>query len=179
LLPQLTDLLYALTKSQELLVHKLQSLRLEHDEHLSGNESPHSETSPDAVRRGLTLVQLTRPATSDDGDASTTREIEEAARLAAMRLGPTQFDSDDHVAAGSAQTVDTWSTVDAATQRRPETEAFVPPRYPVDAAAPTDAAIPRAEKPGAPTDEATERNYNFFDELDLKLNNLETDPGER
>jgi hypothetical protein len=195
LLPQLTDVLYALTDSQELLLGKLRSVRLEHrcGEHSSIDESQDTEAVPETVRRGPALVPLTTAETVDDRDASPTREIGDADRPIPIWLGPTESNATRDATTGfapdavnAANAANAANASDIAAPSPVVTQpVVVAQNHHMDAAASTQSAIPSvdssAEHPEAPADEPSDRNYNFFDELDAKLTSLsnpESNPGD-
>jgi len=183
LLPQLTDVLYALADSHELLLRKLQSVRLEHigGEHLSIEETPGAYRLADAERRGPALVEVTVAPTTDANHASPTDEIEETARPTPTWLGSTEFDSSHGVTPGSVT-----GHTDTSVPSGSVTQADVlVPSHERDAAAATSQAPIPADPSTAHSDppaaEPAERNYNFFDDLDVRLTSLtnpESESGE-
>ena len=183
LLPQLTDVLYALTDSHELLWRKLQSVRLEHmgGDQLSIEESRRAQALADAELREPALVETTIDATTDANCASPSDEIEETTQLTPTWLGPTEFDSSSGVTAGPVT-----GQSDTSMPSGSVTEANVLlPSHERDAAAtspapiPTDPSTAHSDPPAA---EPAERNYNFFDDLDVRLTSLkdpESESGEQ
>ncbi len=182
LLPQLTEVLYALSDSHELLLRKLQSVRLEHmgGDHLSIEESPRAQALADAEQRGPALVEMTIDATTDASRASPSDEIGETTQLTPTWLGPTEFDSSSGVTAESVT-----GQIDTSVPPGSVTEADVlVPSHERDAAATSQAPIPTEPSTAhsdPPAAEPTQRNYNFFDDLDVRLTSLtnpESESGE-
>ena len=183
LLPHLTDVLHALTDSQELLLRKLQSARLKqrHGDHSSIDESQYSRAVADAARRKPTFVQLTVTAATSDGHTAN-HVLEETGQPIPTWSGPTEFDATHGATPESApDLVDTLSKADTTTPSSSAEEPLVAPSHHVEPA-PTRTSLPNAEHSDAEANEPADRNYNFFDELDVKLTSLrnpESDSRER
>ena len=155
LLPQLTDVLHALADSHELLLSTLRSLRLENEALLhwaDEHETPHAEFLDVVDRRSSVVVEsLTAPA-SNAHEAVHLPEVNSADLMHANR--PAFVDT----AAASALPVfdevrlDEFETMHPPAPLRPDA-AHVVNGEPVDA-------------------ESSNRNYNYFDELDARLAHL-------
>jgi len=177
LLPQLTDMLYALTDSHELLLLKLQTVRLEHigGGHLAIEESQRAQTLAIAEPRPPALVEMKVDATNDADRTSAIDEIE-----VSTEPTPIWFDSSSAVTTGSALS---HSSTSAPSRSVTEAEVAIPSHDIIAATSiqtpiPTDPSVGHS---GSPAAESADRNYNFFDELDLRLTSLanpESESGE-
>jgi len=158
LLPQLTDVLYALTDSHRLLLFKLRSVHLEHeavppwaDEH----ETPHAEFLDVVDRRPSAVVE---PLTV-------------TASLAHEAVHLPQFEEADLVRADRPMHVD---TVAAATQPADE-EVHLGEIESMHRPTPTRLDFPHTQGTEPLDSESSNRNYNYFDELDARLAHLGND----
>ncbi len=171
LLPQLIDVLNALTEGQELLSRKVRDARVERS-YQSGTlaeRSEHSEPSDSDARRASTVTGTNasigiRPDRTSD-------EMHSGA------WGPTSGDdsgnasSPDQSTSVSAAPVS--ATVPAASPSIPPPPIVTDPGLPDDLSSespPADAL--NSAQPGDTTSEPLNRDYNFFDELDARLADL-------
>ena len=180
LLPQLTEVLHALCESHELLLLKLQSVRLEHISVVaSGTEEfPHTRFLA-FVDPGPSAVD-TKTRTADDVHRALPIDVIELSTepSSTMLIGPATdanpYDADASVISHVETSVPLRaSTGVVATDR--ELDAMSPPQ------APTECERPLAVRADPAGVEPADRNYNFFDELDTKLThrkNPESDSGE-
>ena len=166
LLPQLTDVLHALADSQELLLCKLRSVRLEREVAVGWDvdlEEPHPEFLEVVDQRPSAVVEPL-PAT-----ASLVRKVTPVLEI----------EGTDAVNAHGAGLVVTapgrapLARDDAPPEEMEDvhTPASAPPQgvHSVLGAQPSDTDSLRAE------DEAANRNYNYFDDLDARLAHLGDD----
>lgn len=167
LLPQLTDLLRALTDSQELLLTRVRSVR-----QLSAMplvvENPKVEfLQPVDLRLPAAVAPTT---TKDEHRAHPLNEIESS--TGPRWLTPSEPDVNPSVAATTTSQI-TWqespvptcATTGASTSAL-ETNLALPAQAP---APPESRLISHADTTDA---DSVNRNYNFFDELDAKLARL-------
>jgi len=174
LLPQLTDLLHALTESHELLLSKVQSVRLGHMNvvHSASSDSPYSPFLAFVDPRPSALVDTKTGTTVNAHRASPIEEIVEIKpSMEPSRLVPCGSDvSADFVAAGAQLTHPGTPGPSA------ESTYVVKLRHDMDAAIPVPTSTPESPvdvRPDPMGAESEDRNYNFFDELDAKLADLE------
>jgi len=174
LLPQLTDLLHALTESHELLLSKVQSVRLGHKNvvHSASSDSPHSPFLAFVDPRPSALVDTKTGTTVNAHRASPIEEIVEIKpSTQPSRRAPCGSDvSADFVAAGAQLTHPGTPGPSA------ESTYVVKLRHDMDAAIPVPTSTPESPvdvRPDPMGAESEDRNYNFFDELDAKLADLE------
>jgi hypothetical protein len=179
LIPQLTELLHALTDSQELLVHKLRTLQGQHRndsdkviEWALRTDAFHSESHG--------LVELRPPvllgAQTDDGSAQR-RATEDP------EIGRANGSTGLRYARGRHAVTDERALVELEEAIRTETDT------PKAAQSQGDVIVPRGDTNRAPAhvlrssesivdvhtespDASADRNYNFFDELDAKLTDV-------
>jgi hypothetical protein len=185
LLPQLTDVLYALTDSHELLLRKLQTVRLErvHGEPVTIETLRETQRLANAEQLDPALAEMAIATTTVVDDApqmDASHEVEQTPPPASTPLGRHEPDSGSGVSAVSALSDgETPMQSRSATETellRPSTETEVAsPSDDVDAdlsaraPMPTDPSIAGTDmSPG----ESGERNYNFFDDLDARLTSL-------
>lgn len=146
-LPQLTDVLYLLTDSQELLLLKIQGMRMEY----ARSTRSAAERTPSTVNATpSTKLEL---ISTDDNAAHAVREKPGPASPSSNVTGPvpvmTVLPLDD-------LTLSETTTAETATQ--------------ITAHAAVSDLVDSA--PSIPTDSAN-RSYNFFDDLDERLADLE------
>ena len=171
LLPQLTDVLHVLTDSHELLRLKLQSVRLEYT---------NTEVSPRAQSRDEVDP---RPAALGDPTTDTTSAVRQPFKIDEIEPGaaPGGSASSESDVRASFVAASTQSHMETPAQPLPPPEV-VTPRGDVDdvlhAELPTPGerplAAPADQSPADPTGaERANHNYNFFDELDARLGQLQ------
>lgn len=179
LLPQLTDLLHALAESHELLLSKVQTVRLGHIDvvHPASSDSPHGPFLGFVDPRPSALVDTKTSTTVHAHRASPIEEIvdikpsTEPTRLASC--GPDV--GADFVAEGAQLT--------HAGTPGPSVEStdVVTLRHDMDAGIPVSTSTPEPPvdvHPDPMGADPEDRNYNFFDELDAKLAHLDMpEPG--
>jgi hypothetical protein len=149
-LPQLTDVLYLLTDSQDLLLLKIQSMRMEYTR--SARSAP--ERAPSTVNATPSAERVS----TDDNDAHAVRSTPAPAspvsnvtnRLPVVTVLPLGDTTLPETTTAESRTAESRTRINA------HAEVFDP----VDSA------------PSIPTDSAN-RSYNFFDELDERLADLE------
>jgi hypothetical protein len=169
LLPQLTDVLHALTDSHELLLRKLQSVRLGHINvvPLVFEASPHAEFLDFASPPRPALINSKIDTTSDVHRALAIDAIDESTGLTSRVRS--ESDVSVGITAATAQ-----AHAETSVQLRPSAEAVTPcgdRGAAVLAQAPTPPEWPLAVH-AASTDSESARSYNFFDELDARLADL-------
>jgi hypothetical protein len=169
LLPQLTDVLHALTDSHELLLFKLQSVRLGHLNAvpLEIEAFPHAEFLDFVDTRQSALADTKTGATHDvhRNPADTIESSTEATGRPFIAS-----DVSPRFAAAAAQADPETSA------QPPATTEAVTPRVDIDAAvpaqAPTPPEWPLAVQSDSNGSESAKDSYNFFDELDARLADL-------
>jgi len=175
-LPQLTDLLRALTDSQELLLLRVRSVRHLSTVPLVVEEDPKLKPLQSVDLLLPAPVAATTATTKDEQRADPVDQIESS--TGAHRLTLSEPDMNSSLAATTTSQV-TYQETPVSTHAA--TEMFVSPRE-ADVALPTQA--PTAPESGSirhvdATDaNSVNRNYNFFDELDAKLARLEDQQSE-
>lgn len=173
LLPQLIDVLHALAEGQELLSRRIRDAKVDYarDSVPVVERCPRAESSDVATPHSLVgaspaaSIGIRSEAPTDKGD-----------------LGPGP-PSVNGYADGSSPEPSTGAT--AATVNLTVPEAAPPSNPPVAIVTPTDLSREAAARtdwlnPALPDDTATEalnRNYNFFDELDARLADLQDPAG--
>jgi hypothetical protein len=169
LLPQLTDVMYALTESQKLLVGKLQRMRLEHPDDFPSVivEETHMEDS-DSLDEQLGLVvsttatprlpiqaQQSIAVDAREPNLRTASESNPGFTMMAARL-PHETPAPSSTATTGEATFEDVQDADSADVTPPTGTPAVPPD-------PTETT-------------PANRHYNFFDDLDARLAHLE-EPG--
>ncbi len=148
-IPQLTDVLYLLTDAQELLLLKIQRMRTE----IAGS------TRSGAVRRAANVINVTPSVGLDEVSKDDTAALAKRAMPAsASQISPTSAESSNVTSRVPAVTVLPLNdpTTETATQTTTHTLGS-------DA---VDSSPSNAHS-------AADRNYNFFDDLDERLADLE------
>ncbi len=161
LLPQLTDVLCALTESQELLLGKLQSVRLEHPSVVPTVIFESAHERADSVDPPLPLVDSTTISSGLTSEVDRSSAIDPA-EPSTGTTSSSSFESQETPA--SASTSATGATA----------------LHDVDDAAGADATPPMGTRavPGDPTAATSAtHHYNFFDELDTRLAHLDDPNG--
>jgi hypothetical protein len=177
LLPQLTDVLYALTESHERLLFKLQALRRVH------NDGPIGSGVLQSFRLGSTAAAL-----PDLAERRTPDPLAEMVDTANGARGDLSVDAltSNGVGTPILTEFDVRPAVGYGPEPQSEGEATPPPppaseavgrQLGTDRAAPPD-LLPRPEgiqvELSGPTEEGSaDRNYNFFDELDARLTHIQ------
>lgn len=172
LLPQLIDVLHALTQGQELLSRKVRDARLEHSLHSATTieRRPQAEPVDDPSSRvsrspdGSTEVHGIPPTTKGELGAGHTS-------IDVVGNAPSP-----EPAGGTATAPEIASAVPDSTSRSDASESIATPSG-VVADASSEASAPHNELNSAQPAETTikeplKRDYNFFDELDARLAEL-------
>jgi hypothetical protein len=164
LLPQLIEVLHALTQGQELLSSKIRKAELEYARVPVVDRCPQAEASaigitPAFVGARPNASRGIRPEPSIDGGDLGAGPINGDGNV--PRPGPSIASSEAHVNGtmpGSERLSD------------PLAASVMPTGYPSERAARTDRLD--SARPDDTTTELLNRNYNFFDELDARLADL-------
>ena len=173
-LPQLTDVLHALTESHELLLSKLQSVQLERASvvPILVEEFPHAHFQDFVDPLLPTHVDAKIDATNDVHREFRVDQISESdSSTEQIRLASSESDVSPGLAAASPQVTHS----EASAQSRISVEVVTPGcdmHADVPAEGPTPPEWPRdlhTDQTGA---DSANRNYNFFDELDATLAHL-------
>ncbi len=172
LLPQLTDVLHVFTDSHQLLLCKVRSVRLEHMSSwpLAVEKSLHTQFADFVDSCPLALV-ATKTGTRNDTYRAFGVDRTETGKGPSS---PASSDSDlsADLAPASAEVTHPKAPVHWCTSTGTSTE-IVTPRHDTDAAIPTQAPTPPEGPTSALADtnsaESANRNYNFFDDLDMRL----------
>jgi hypothetical protein len=187
LIPQLTDLLYALADSHELLLFKLQDVRRQRND--AGRmiiDQPFHTESIDLADSRLP-ARVDTPALADtmtgekNGAQHVTltdeiRRVPEPADLASTRSDVSPVVGDDRTSRAQPETPSPSHAPSEIVMLRRDRDTGTP-------AQPLTPPEPSADVGRQRTDGASaDRNYNFFDELDARLTHvrsLDTGPDER
>ena len=181
LLPQLTEVLHALSDSQELLLLKLQSVRLEHISVVPSGieEFPHAQFLAFVNPRPPAVVDTKTGTTTDAHRALPIDVIELRSDPPSKWLVSPETDVSPGVANASVithpETPTPLRTSTGVVTADRGLDALTPPR------APTPSERPLAVQAKPAGAESADCNYNFFDELDARLAHLknpESDTGE-
>ena len=193
-LPQLTDVLHALADSHQLLLLKIQSLRMEH----MGSETGYVAESSRHVER----LQAVEPATSDlfavtaaerGGDVPGAPDVQIESGLGSNRDAPRERETDSRVITHEPTRPDAPASIptfvhsrvtndDAPAQVATSTHvaSTVEPATVTGPATPNELSMASEPSPTAQVDAvgatSVDPGYNFFDELDDRLAKLEGDP---
>jgi hypothetical protein len=188
LIPQLTELLHALTDSQELLVHELRTLQGQHRNDSDTvidwalrTDSVHSEPRGLAESRPPVLLDAQTEDRSTQPHATENPEFRRANGSMELRYARGRHAvTDGRALAELEEAIQTETN----TPKAPQSQAdFILPRRDTNR---TPAHALRSIESTADVhtesaDASADRNYNFFDELDAKLTdvrNLNTVPRE-
>jgi hypothetical protein len=176
LLPQLIDVLHALTEGQELLSSKVRDARLEHSCHSATvvERRPQAEPADDPSSRvsrspdGSIGVHGSPPTSNIELDAGPTSKIDGGG------------DASSPEPAGGTATAPETALIPETASRSDASETTATPSS-MDAGTPSEASARNnglnSAQPVETTKASLNRNYNFFDELDARLADLK-DPAD-
>ena len=173
LLPQLIDVLHALTEGQELLSRKVREARLEHYRHTEPVADGRLQSEPSHLLTPRTFV-------GTDPHASIGTRREPRSDNMEIDVGPTSVND-----FGNGPWLDPSIGASTAPVTSTDPEATSPPTPPAaivtyadtPADVPTEASVqtdwPDPAPPNGTTTASLNRDYNFFDELDARLADLQ------
>jgi hypothetical protein len=172
LIPQLTDVLYALTDSHERLLFKLQALRRVHD---SAGSMVVDQTPSSVFFRGTVdqtdgahhEVLLNGLGRTNGSDPPSLMELESRPALADELASADKIARDEPATQRDPESVSPTDTQSQVVGTQRESESTPPPDPSITG------VLPPATH-AAPTNGASaDRDYNFFDELDARLTHIQ------
>jgi hypothetical protein len=171
LLPQLTDVLRALTDSHVLLLSKIQTVRLEQISAAYPVVEMLGQTSePPVDLRAQSVVDTTTSPVMEVPDAVQIYEVESSASSSGIESSEIETRPTPPVVAAHAADHMVMSQPPAPAEIATSQDNLVPS---VSVPSPSPPLDQRKAEQADPTDaESENRNYNFFDDLDARLAGL-------
>jgi hypothetical protein len=170
LLPQLTDVLRALTESHALLLNKIQGVRLAQISAVYPLvEIPREFSSSQANLGTRSIIDAVTSPNIEGPEAVQIHDVESGA--SSNRIASSEFETSPGPVIAEIDVADHMMT-----SPLPASVEIAPPHDDLAAAVSVRSPLPpdgrEAQRTGPPDAEPENRNYNFFDELDARLAGL-------